>query len=218
MIMDSAIVRNLDRARVYGLLAGLFQPPQPGRASELRRSRLPDLHQSLKALGASEELLEIAGVVAAALHRAEDEELVSDWEANFEASGELSFSPTEAAHTAKPGTEAGIKTQRIADIASFYKAFGLDVVPGTDRPDHLGAELEFLHVLALKEAIALDEDNAEAAGICREAARWFLEEHLGEWSGKVSETLSEGGVGQIYPAASALLDAFVTLDRAAYTS
>lgn len=212
--MDVAIVRNLDRARVYGLLANLFQPPQPGTATQIRRARLPDLHQSLKALGASPELLEMADVVAAALLRAGDEELVSDWEANFEASGELSFSPTETAHTAKSSMEAWAKTYRIADIAGFYKAFGLEVVPGTDRPDHLGAELEFLHVLALKEAIALDEDNAEAAGICAEAARWFLEEHLGEWSSKVSESLSEGGVGQIYPAASALLHAFVTMDRA----
>jgi len=203
--MDADIVRNLDRARVYGLLANLFAAPRPGRADELRRSRLPDLHQALQALGASEELLEIADVVAAALHRAGDDELVADWEANFEPTSRFSFPPIEAAPR---GMEAWVNSFRVADPVGFERAT-------EDRNDPLGEELEFLHTLALKEAIAQDEGNAEASATCREAADWFLEEHLGRRSEEISKTLSEAGVGQIYPAASALLGRFVAMDRAA---
>ncbi len=212
MPLDPGIVRHLDRARVYGLLSHLFQPPKKGTAAEIRFRRLPDLDASLAALGAGPELRDAAAELSSALSDADDRELVDDWEANFESSGKLQFSPTETAHTAKNGQEAWVKTFRIADIAGFYKAFGLEVIPGTDRPDHLGAELEFLEVLALKEAVALDQGDATGAGVCAEATRWFLEEHLGEWTDAVLSAVGEGH-GRIYPTAAALLDWFVAMDR-----
>ena len=73
---------------------------------------------------------------------------------------------------------------RLADLAAFYRAFGLEVANEADeRHDHLCLELEFLCVLAAKEAYALEHQLApEDLSICRDAQRGFLRDHLGRWT------------------------------------
>jgi DMSO reductase family type II enzyme chaperone len=73
---------------------------------------------------------------------------------------------------------------RLADLAAFYRAFGLEVAADAgERQDHLGLELEFLCVLAAKEAYALEYQlDAADHGLCREAQKKFLREHLGRWT------------------------------------
>lgn len=68
----------------------------------------------------------------------------------------------------------------LADIAGFYRAFGLELaVP--ERLDHLALELEFMSVLTYKEALALQNDLSERVELCRDAQQKFLEAHLGRW-------------------------------------
>ena len=73
---------------------------------------------------------------------------------------------------------------RLADLAAFYRAFGLEIAPDAgERHDHLGLELEFLCVLAAKDAYALEfQLDAADHALCREAQRKFLREHLGRWT------------------------------------
>jgi len=74
------------------------------------------------------------------------------------------------------------KPARLADVSGFYLAFGVKPSPGETYPeDHLTLELEFMGVLALKEAYALSNGEEEPLAITRDAARKFLEEHLGTW-------------------------------------
>lgn len=87
---------------------------------------------------------------------------------------------------------------RLADIAAFYQAFGLEVTEdGGERLDHLSAELEFMAVLALRDAHALEHQaDDEDAGINRTAQARFLREHLGRWvpafARRVERALSAG--------------------------
>lgn len=74
---------------------------------------------------------------------------------------------------------AGGHTPRLADIAGFYRAFGMQV--HGDRPDHLVAELEFASWATLAEAAARAEGNEEGAEVCASAMRSFLRDHLGRW-------------------------------------
>lgn len=73
---------------------------------------------------------------------------------------------------------------RLADLAAFYRAFGLEVAADADeRHDHLCLELEFMSVLAAKEAYALEHRlEAEQLAQCRDAQKKFLREHLGRWA------------------------------------
>jgi len=73
-------------------------------------------------------------------------------------------------------------SQELADIAGFYNAFGFSIGGAVhERPDHLAVELEFLYVLALKEAYAIQKGLPEQVEICVDAQRKFLQDHLGHW-------------------------------------
>lgn len=73
---------------------------------------------------------------------------------------------------------------RLADLAAFYEAFGVEMAGDSgERLDHISVELEFLSVLAAKEAYALEQQlDDEELALCRDAQRQFLREHLGRWT------------------------------------
>jgi putative dimethyl sulfoxide reductase chaperone len=73
---------------------------------------------------------------------------------------------------------------RLADLAAFYRAFGLEVAEDADeRHDHICLELEFMCVLAAKEAYALEHQlDLGDLSLCRDAQKRFLREHLGRWT------------------------------------
>src|SRR5262245_34816223 len=72
--------------------------------------------------------------------------------------------------------------QELADIAGYYLAFGLRPPDGgAERVDHIACELEFLQLLALKEAYALESDDAEMLAVTRDAWRSFMREHIGRF-------------------------------------
>lgn len=74
------------------------------------------------------------------------------------------------------------QSQRLADIAGFYRAFGLEPAGAmSERPDHIIAEWEFLFVLAAKECHAIETGEADGAARCRDAQRLFLSEHASYW-------------------------------------
>ncbi len=71
------------------------------------------------------------------------------------------------------------KPQEMADIAGFLRAFGLVVSPDRhERLDHVSCELEFLALLARKEAHAVETGDDAMAAETRKAARLFLKDHL----------------------------------------
>lgn len=82
----------------------------------------------------------------------------------------------------EPNTDIFYRCQRLADIAGFYHAFGLELSPSCgERLDHISVEAEFLYVLLAKEAAALADGNHEAVDICRDARQKFFQEHVGWW-------------------------------------
>jgi len=72
---------------------------------------------------------------------------------------------------------------RLADLAGFYRAFGMELAGDADeRPDHASVELEFLCVLAAKEAWFWRHGAPEEPlQLCRDAQRKFLREHAAQW-------------------------------------
>jgi TorA maturation chaperone TorD len=94
-----------------------------------------------------------------------------------------------------PQTFSVYRSQRMADIAGFYRAFG--VTTGRDAPervDHVACELEFLAWLVAKERHArarAGEVWAERVAVCRDAQRDFVAEHLSWWVPAFAAALGE---------------------------
>lgn len=65
------------------------------------------------------------------------------------------------------------RSNYLADISGFYKAFGVEI--NSDRPDSLEACLEFMHYLIYKE---INAPSAEKAEICLDAQKKFLNEYV----------------------------------------
>ena len=122
-------------------------------------------------------------------------------------------SPHEGSYPGAPGAE---RAQPLADLGSFYAAFGLQVSQQRrDLPDHITMEQEFLGVLLAKEAYALGQGWQEQADICAQARRRFVSDHLGRWLARFSRRLSEEARLDFYPAAADVALALLALEPGA---
>jgi TorA maturation chaperone TorD len=103
---------------------------------------------------------------------------------------------------------------RLADIAAFYSAFGLEVAgDARERVDHVAMECEFLAVLCAKEAAAA---TPEQTAVCRDAQKKFLREHLGRWTPAFSRRLERIAGDPLLQSLAALLRACATSDCARF--
>jgi TorA maturation chaperone TorD len=79
-----------------------------------------------------------------------------------------------------PQTFSVYRSQQLADVAGFYRAFG--VQPSQDMPerqDHLALELEFMAWLIAKQEYAFQ--CAEKVAACVDAQKSFFRDHLAWW-------------------------------------
>jgi TorA maturation chaperone TorD len=125
-------------------------------------------------------------------------------------------------------TECGLphefrQSQELADISGFYRAFGFQVgATVRERPDHLATELEFMYLLTLKEALAVQQNLDEQAQICSDAQRKFLQDHLAGWirpfclslEKTTDSRLGEVGLQSPYLRLARLAEAFLAAEAA----
>ncbi len=76
------------------------------------------------------------------------------------------------------GSHRSGRMKLMEDIVRFYEHFGLRAAP-EDQPDHLCAELDFMHYMSFKEAAALA--HGDSAADLKRAQRDFLDRHLCQW-------------------------------------
>lgn len=117
-----------------------------------------------------------------------------------------------------PLEDTFFRSQQMADIAGFYRAFGL--VPSaelSERPDHLALELEFNALVLAKKRLALEaaknSHSPERAAICQEAREKFVREHFGWWTPSFSVALRKKAGAGIYDDLGRALGAFVAIER-----
>lgn len=183
--LQSAIDEAVACAFVYGFLAAAYEYPNASGWAWLSDSTTHDaLRLAVKALTASHKTLAIRA-----------EELVEHlWPDDFDAFiqnyvaafGHAARGPCPLNEIEYGDLKADplFQPHRLADLAAFYRAFGLEISEDADeRYDHISIELEFMSVLAAKEAYALEHQlDDEQLAVCREAEKNFLREHLGRWS------------------------------------
>ncbi len=208
-LLPQSGLQEVARAEAYGFLAALFSRPSEERHAELLGA-IPKFIAALKALSSMHELRHACGVLTTLLRQVEFEKLSRDWYSSFDPSGGLLVPPTETHYTADSPSHGMTRGYEMADVAAFYEAFEVNVSAGTERPDHIVAELDFLHLLAVKTAVAIAEDNDEAFEVCRSAREKFLVDHVVRWVGLFCQLLNETEeIGPVYPAAGRLLLVFL---------
>jgi TorA maturation chaperone TorD len=119
-----------------------------------------------------------------------------------------------------PARETFQRSQKLADIAGFYRAFGIE--PSStwpERPDHISLELEFMAFLIMKKRLALSaEENdgrgVEQAMICDNAALKFFAAHLSWWVPAFATGLHRKAGSGLYAAIAQVLAAWIPAERA----
>lgn len=118
----------------------------------------------------------------------------------------------------QPVTDAFFRAQEMADIAGFYRAFGLAVRRDLgERPDHIALELEFMALLLAKGRLAVAENDparsAQRAAVCDNAQIAFFRDHLGWWAGGFAQLVQQKAQSGPLAAASRLLALLIARDR-----
>ncbi len=111
------------------------------------------------------------------------------------------------------------KSHALADLNTFYQAFGVAVnAELKERLDHISVELEFMHLLTVKEAYALLHDHGEdKVRLCQEAQKAFLAQHLATWVRSFVRQLSrKAGNGSVYGSLAHLLETHLDAECRAF--
>jgi TorA maturation chaperone TorD len=106
-----------------------------------------------------------------------------------------------------------------ADVQMRYRAAGLDVDTGfKDAPDHIAAELEFMHFLIFKAMEAADkgDDDHVVANLTNQQA--FLEIHLGAWIHEFAGKVVDNAATSFYRNLARATETFVRDDYHILTS
>ncbi len=141
---------------------------------------------------------------------------LDDWEAEyirtFTHAMPVEYPPYE---TQYGHAQVFYQSQQLADIAGFYRAFGLEVsTAAKERLDHVSVELEFMAFLAYKEAYARAHDGAAAGEICRRAQQSFMTHHLGRFGPLFARLLRRKVGDGYYGAPAELLERFLEAEFA----
>jgi DMSO reductase family type II enzyme chaperone len=90
-------------------------------------------------------------------------------------------------------------SRQLADVAGFYQAFGLKLSnTNKEMPDHISAEMEFMHILTLKEAHATMEGWTDKISVTRDAQKKFLLDHLGRWVSAICMSMQKSAAAEFY--------------------
>ncbi|MAT99574.1 MAG: hypothetical protein CL608_20720 [Anaerolineaceae bacterium] len=182
------------RAQVYGFLAEAFLYPRENWTEDI--SLVAEIVRSLGWIQVTLEMTPTTSAELQAAHRR-----------TFGTAGSMGYE-----------TEYGLpheyrQSQEMADIAGFYRAFGFNLGGAVrERPDHVAVELEFMHVLALKEAYAFEQDISERVEICVDAQGKFLHDHLGRWVNLLAQSVAHSAPGSLYMPLAQFAADFVQAD------
>ena len=108
--------------------------------------------------------------------------------------------------------EPVVQTARMADIAGFYLAFGVDVGGRGLRPDDISVELEFMAYLCRKQVYASEHLGAAQMAQAVRAQRLFLREHLGQWGVALGRRVALRATDEFYREAGLALAAWLAAD------
>jgi TorA maturation chaperone TorD len=200
--------RLLLKGRAYALCAGLLSDRSPGPTVG---ESLALLGETLDRLAYRDALASLNGASVEGADPAVEAEYLRLFVKGDVPPYETSYAGIAGAESGA-GASAGGNVQQIADVAGFYRAFGLEV--RGDRPDHVAAELEFLALLCVKEAHARLSQESEGTAVCLEARLAFLDQHLLPWLSAFENRVGEAARHPVFRAIVGAAHRVAAADRA----
>lgn len=180
--LQSAIDLAMARSFLHRFLAKAYEDPMPETWRWLTRA---ETIYALRAANAcvGQSVLSNAEVLINALQPAAVDSFLNAYLAAFGHAARGSC-PLNEIEYGDIKADPLFQPHRLADLAAFYRAFGLEVTEDAgERQDHICLELEFMCVLAAKEAYAVEHQlDSDQLAQCRDAQKKFLREHLGRWT------------------------------------
>jgi DMSO reductase family type II enzyme chaperone len=183
-----------ERSALYGLLALAFRHPTGEAFAAFRDgSFAAELQERMAGLAHLSPLLaaqaEWPQTLACTLAELDLREFEARFVQTFDAGA-----PTPPCPPYERFHRDGDQTSVLLEVSEFYQYFGLEMgQPDGPRelPDHLCAELEFLHFLTFKEGQAEAQDAFMLLQGYRLAQRDFLERHLASWVPRLAVALEQ---------------------------
>ena len=155
------------RAATWRLLSLGFARVTPESLAEVEA-----LAEGVLELSGPPEVAQLLGAIG----RSTPEDLEAERQALF--GGTVAVAPYEASYELDPVRQG----RELADVAGFYRAFGARAGgPASERPDHVGCELEFLAFLELRRLLLAESGNEAGAELVDEIEAAFLRDHAARW-------------------------------------
>jgi putative dimethyl sulfoxide reductase chaperone len=192
------------RSRLYRRLADAYRWP----VSDLPMV-LKEMESALTQLGS--DACEAAAGLRASCHGAEDTHaLAVDHAALFAGPFLVPAPPYGSVYLEDKRQLMGDST---IDARQHYRSLGLDLSPEfKEAPDHISAELEFMHVLIVQGIAAIDTTDYRLLSESFSHQRIFLERHLGAWVRAFSDKVIEHARTDYYRNLAAVTRAFIAED------
>lgn len=207
---QDTVERALQRSLMYRFLSVAWRPPTEGFAAITQDGEWRAAQHAAQAAG--EKATAAVEAARVACTDQTPDALTDDYHRVFGHQVGLDCPLYEALYV--PGDVFG-QTHCLADIAAFYRAFGLDVGEEVrERADHLSLELEFMHTLKYREAYARLHHGSAEVVLLVDAQRAFLRDHLARWAPAFSRLVARKASAP-YGALAALLAEWVAAETRA---
>lgn len=202
-------LQALQRSAIYGLLSHTTAYPTAQRLAALRAQLAPFLGQAESGDRAVDAA--VAGLLAKL------ETSLGELQRAFNRQFSHIVSPDCPTHeTAYSPGDVFQQAHVMADVAGFYRAHGLRVGgEERERPDHIGAELEFMGFMARKQAHALESLAGDQVEECQRTQAAFLRDHLGCWGPSLGQRIHRMAASPFYQAVGTLLARWLPEDMCA---
>jgi TorA maturation chaperone TorD len=151
--------------------------------------------------------LDLAPLLAASMRSSE--EIVAEYDRVFGLVPSRECPPYETEYCTT--SEPFYRAQQLADVAGFYRAFGLEPSRARpERPDHIVLQLEFMAFLIAKKRLSEDADQV---AVCEQAEAAFFRDHLAWWAPSFATGLRRKGTGGPYAAVGQVLASYLPTER-----